>query len=143
MHNVILTRRIHLLSCHLNCSSASIFNMELRLRSTVDEDEDRPPMKQIYDFLKEFATTEPELPTTTAMERLDNLASQAEADSIDAYTFLMRFWEILVPLAYQLPYNHPSQARMAQLIAAFAERGHDVGSDGVCRGCNGKSAFRY
>lgn len=105
--------------------------MDLQLHSTVDDDEDRPPMKEIYALLEDFLTAQPEVSIASAARDLDALGSKLQIEEhAEPYVFIMRFWEVLVPLVYQLPYDHPSQERVVKLLSEFSSfdvAGNEVG----------------
>ena len=105
--------------------------MSLKLNNTVDEDEDQLPMQQVYDVLASCLALNTTSPLDQVARELDRLGSEThntnqDNEHLDSYTFLLRFWEVTIPLAYQIPFDHPAQDRLVELISKLAALPEDI-----------------
>lgn len=82
--------------------------------------------KQAFDRISDYVQPDSPITPDQVAHQLNSLTPgqrvlQDGEEAEDPISFLLEFWEIFVTIARQVPYDHPSQERLVELITGLGE----------------------
>ncbi|KAG8165961.1 hypothetical protein KVR01_004513 [Diaporthe batatas] len=82
--------------------------------------------KQAFDLISDYVQPDSSVSPGDIAQQLNSLTPgqrvlQDGENAEEPVSFLLEFWETLVCIARQIPYDHPSQERMVKLMASLDE----------------------
>lgn len=100
--------------------------MSVRLELILRNSDPWVVAKQAFDLISDYVQPDSPISPGQAALQLNGLSPgqrplQEREEAEEPASFLLEFWETLMSVARQVPFDHPSQDRLVELVAGLSE----------------------